>query len=285
MIWPQALVAELAARRCIVFLGSGASAGCVSEASSQTPPTWRELLDLTMGLMDAGQDRDTVEHLLASERYLDAAEIMLDIIPRADFSTFIREQFVVPRYKHSEIHEAVLRIDPKIVITTNYDDIYDNFCRQGLARDGYVVCKYSSDNLVTHLRSPARLIIKAHGCVSDPNRIVLTRSHYFTARKNHSNFYHVLDALFVTNTLFFVGYSLSDPDVQLVLENVNIAASNSNPHYAFIPNGMHQSIERAIAKTYNINFIHCQPGDYDKMLNDLQELAEQVEHLREANPS
>lgn len=55
-------------------------------------------------------------------------------------------------------------------------------------------------------------------------KIVLTKSVYFKEKQVFSNFYKVLDSLFLTNTLFFVGCNLSDPDIQLILENVTISA-------------------------------------------------------------
>ena len=45
MDWPVSLVEELASRRCIVFLGAGASAGCLSAVDRSSPPTWGVFLE------------------------------------------------------------------------------------------------------------------------------------------------------------------------------------------------------------------------------------------------
>ncbi len=283
-MWPQALIAELASRRCLVFLGAGASAGCSSAVAGHRPLTWGDFLTKLKALMHSEADKVIVDEFIQKEKFLDAAEIMFDSISPADFSRFVRQEFVNPRFKPSNIHKAVLEIDPKIVITTNYDDIYDNYCRQGEAQDGYNICRYYESHLVSDLRSPVRQIIKAHGCVSDPSQIVLTRSQYFKEKQKHSNFYKVLDSLFLTNTLFFVGYSLSDPDIQLVLENVNISAESSHPHYALIPNDLHDSIKRSASKAFNIEFIEYEAGNYEQVDNMLGELSEMVSQFRERNP-
>lgn len=183
------------------------------------------------------------------------------------------------------MHEAVLDIDPKIVVTTNYDDIYDNYCRTGMAHDGYNVCKYYDQHFVNDLRSPVRLVIKAHGCVSDPSLAVLTRSQHFKARQLHGSFYQVLDALFLTHTIFFVGYNLLDPDIQLVLENSNITARSSHKHYAFISDDLHPDIEEAAANAYNIHFIKYPKGAYAEAEKHIKELAEAVTKFRISNPS
>lgn len=269
MDWPVALIAELAARRCIIFFGAGASAGCLSADKSCKPPLWETFLTQLKAAMPAGTGFSSIDALIAKERFLDAAEIILGKVAPADFTRIVRQLFVTPRYCASKIHEAVLEIDPKVVVTTNYDDIYDNYCRTGMASDGYNVCKYYEQHLVNDLRSPVRLVIKAHGCVSDPSRIVLTRSQYFKERQHYAAFYQVLDALFLTNTILFLGYSLSDPDIQLVLENSNIAAQSSHKHYAFVSDELHPDIEQAISNSYNIHFIKYPKGQHDAAENAL----------------
>lgn len=283
--WPLALVAELAARRCIVFLGAGASAGSLSSKGGSSPPLWHKFIGELISALPSGTDLSMVNDLLEKKSFLDAAEIVMGKITPADFSRVVREQFVYPKFEASKIHESVLNIDPKIVVTTNYDDIYDNYCRSGMARDGYNVCRYYDKHLVNDLRSPVRLIIKAHGCVSDAAQIILTRSQYFNGRQGNGSFYSVLDALFVTNTILFVGYGLSDPDIQLVLENSNIAARSCHKHYALIEDGMHPDIEQAVANAYNIQFIKYGKGDHAQAEDALIDLSSRVVEHRALCPA
>lgn len=284
MNWPKALIEELAARRVIIFLGAGASAGCLSLDGLKKPPSWKGFLDGLKAAMSSGADKTTIDDLLSKEKYLDAAEIILGRISSADFSRVIRQLFIQPHYQPSRIHKAVLNIDPKIVVTTNYDDVYDNYCRTGMAINGYNICKYYDQHLIDGLRSPVRLIVKAHGCVSDPSKIVLARSQYFKERQHYSSFYTILDALFLTSTLLFIGYSLSDPDIQLVLENGNIAAPSSHTHYAAIADDILPDIEQAVAKAYNIHFLKFQSENYKEVEEALEELENAVTQFRVSNP-
>jgi hypothetical protein len=284
MDWPVALIAELAARRCIIFIGAGASAGCLSADKTSRPPLWAELLTQLKAAMPAGTDFTSIDNLIVKEKFLDAAEIILGKVAQADFTRIVRQLFVTPRYSASKIHEAVLDIDPKVVVTTNYDDIYDGYCRTGMANDGYNVCKYYEQHLVNDLRSPVRLVIKAHGCVSDPSRIVLTRSQYFKERQQYAAFYQILDALFLTNTILFLGYGLSDPDIQLVLENSNIAVQSSHKHYAFVSDELHPDIEQALSNSYNIHFLKYPKGKYDEAEKALKTLSAEVTQFRILNP-
>ncbi len=285
MNFPKALITELASRRCIVFIGSGASAGCLSQDGKKSPLTWSGFLNALIDLMNDKSDLPIINDFIQKEKYLEAAEIIKKDISPADFSRFIRDELVTPRYKPSIIHEAILDIDPKIVITTNYDDIYDSFCRTGSAQEGYNISKYYDSHIISDLRSPVRLIIKAHGCISDASQIVLTKSEYFKVRQSHSNFYKVLDSLFLTHTILFLGYSLTDPDIQLVLENVNIAAPTSHPHYFVTGNNINGAIKHANKKAYNIEFIEYTAGNFNELNDGLTILAEDVKQHRLSNPS
>ena len=286
MNWPKALITELAARRCVVFLGSGASAGCVSSDGKKSPPTWMQFLT---GLMNLIPDKTThvpiIQDFIDKEKYLEAAEIIYEVIPKADYTTFIREELETPRFAPSKMHECILEIDPKIVITTNYDKIYDDFCRTGAAIDGYNVSRYHDDHLIADLRSPRRVIVKAHGCVSDAKRIILSKSQYFKARQDYGNFYKILDALFLTNTILFLGYSMNDPDIQLVLENVNITSPTIHPHYFVVGNNTNPIIKKANNISYNLEFIEYAAGDFVELNDGLLELEELVEKTRINNPS
>jgi SIR2-like domain len=125
-----------------------------------------------------------------------------------------------------------------------------------------------------------RLVLKAHGCVSDPTKIVLGRSSYFKARRGFPAFYEILDALFLTHTLLFIGCSLTDPDIQLVLENANIAAPSSYPHYALVERMRHRSIVHAIKSSHNIQLLEYSPGVHSEAVEALERLREQVESHR-----
>lgn len=286
MDWPDSLVAEIAERRCIVFLGAGASAGCVDPASGARPPGWEQLLLDALATVRDPDIPALVESLIEKEQYLDAAEIIFSRIEAADARKFFRARFYKPHYEKSEIHELVLELDPKIVITTNYDEIYDNYCASGLARDGYSVRRYYEDNVLDEIRSTARLVIKAHGCITDTSKMVLTRSQYFLARSKYPGFFAILDSLFLVNTLLFVGYRLSDPDIALVLETAQLSVPARHPHYALVPSGRHVAITQAMRSTYNVRLLEypAPGGDHEEGIVALRELRDLVNSYRATYP-
>jgi hypothetical protein len=283
--WGDALVRELAARRCIVFMGAGASAGSISTVSNTSPPNWAKLLSsLRDQIPNTNPVYNLADSLISERRFLDAAEVLMSAVHRADFGHFLKRTLEAPRFKPSRVHECVLKIDPKIVITTNYDTIYEKYCREGNAADGYQPITYTDQHLVSRLRTPTRCIIKAHGCVLTPEDVVFSRSSYFNARHIHRSFYSVLDSLFLTNTILFLGYSLSDPDIQLSLENTNISAPSANSHYFVTESGTQQALKDAARRAYNLDFIEFPAGDFGALERSLVDLAERVVQHRIENP-
>ena len=219
--------------------------------------------------------------LLAENAYLDAAQILHDDLPAAEFAKFVRDHFEAPHYRASELHDLVIAIDPKIVVTTNFDAIYESRAASGKAAAGYNVCRYYESHLIDDLRSNRRLIIKAHGCITDPAKIVLTRRQYFEARRGYPEFFAALDAIFLTNTLLFIGSGFAgDPDMDLLLQNANISAPSSHQHYALVPAGRHPSVMGAISATHNVRFLTYPAGQHVAVLESLRALKGLVESYR-----
>ncbi len=264
-------------------MGAGVSMGSPSADDTQHPPSWRDFLLGALPSVTRTADRRYAKGLIDANQFLDAAEIVTECSDRADFDQYLRRTFIQPRFTASEMHKIILEMDPKIVITTNYDQIYDHYCNSGIAQSGYNVAKYSDKFVVENIRSRVRLIIKAHGCVSDPQKIVLSRSSYYKARRDYPGFYDLLDALFLTNTLLFLGCGLSDPDIQLILENVNISAPSSHPHYALVEKTRHRSIKAAIRVTHNIELVEYPTGRHDMATTGLLTLKNKVIAARSIN--
>lgn len=284
--WSEALVKELAARRCIIFFGAGASVTCAPTMSGfvRHPPNWPDLLAELNTRVPAGPDRVLATQLIAELKFLDAAEVIAAAINRADYADAMRQMLELPRFRQSSIHECVLTLDPKIAITTNFDQIYDKYCTGGAAAAGYNIVKYTDSHLVQQLRSPTRTVIKAHGCISQTDHMVLTRSGYFEARRQYGQFFRVLDALCLTHTILFLGYSLADPDIQLALENATISAPSTNTHYFVTPSGTHAALKNAASRAYNLTYVEFPAGNYADLNSSLDDLVDRVLAYRLSNP-
>jgi hypothetical protein len=280
--WDQAFVDELCGRRVIPFLGAGATMACtrtLTTGSSDSTPSWPQLLQL---LSDASKcsaaDVEHINDLTGKERYLDAAQIIRSNPTNQEYARILMREF--RNLDTGRLHDAVLRLDQRIVMTTNYDSAYEDLCMRGNGRDGYAVLNYYDSGLINRLRSPTRIILKLHGSVKHPEQTVLTRSEYFKAKPNNPRFFSLLQSLFATNTLLFIGCSLSDPDIQLLLENSNFGDELFG-HYAVVPSGTHEAVGRAMAQAYGLNLVEYEVSDGHQIVADsLSELADMVEAER-----
>lgn len=283
--WPPSLIEELAARRAMIFIGAGISASAEAPGGKR-PPTWKALLlDAKDRFIRSKDEKTFIQELIDKQLYLDAAEVIFDSVGQAEHREFFTENFATPNYEPSDFHKAIQEINSKIVITTNYDQTYEIQCDALRAGRGYAVRTYIDNKLLNDIRSKDNLIIKAHGCINKTESIVLTRSDYFEAKRKNGYFYHILDSLLLINTVLFLGCGMSDPDIQLILENTNIAAYSDHPHYAILPRGRHPALIKAMERTYNIKILeydHIDGDDHIHLLNSLNDLAAKVNTLRPA---
>lgn len=173
----------------------------------------------------------------------------------------------------------IYRLNSRIVITTNFDKIYETFCTS-TSTDGYKVVPYYSPSLADNLRSEVRIIIKAHGTIDDHQQMIFTRHQYHEAKKNHQAFYEILKAILLTNTCVFIGCGMEDPDVMLLLEDVKSVGTGTRPHYAIIKSGSQDKfVLQDWDRTYNVKSLSYD-GSHEQLLPELEGLFLDVDALR-----
>lgn len=275
--WPANLIEEIAYRRCILFLGSGISATS-KNSEGKNPPTWGEFISEIQKLMNTPteEDKNFIENMIRQENYLMALQAIYDLSDPGAYNKYLKDTYARGRYLASEVHKSIKSLDSKIVITTNFDKIYENLCNE----DGYVVDHYrNSKSIISNIKSPESIIIKAHGTIDDTDNIIFTGKQYYEAQGKYPEFYSLLHSLFLTNTVIFLGYSLSDPDINLVLQNINNTSNSTCPHYIILKEGTSKHIIKHWKDTYNITALEYGP-EYENLEENILELKELVEELR-----
>jgi len=270
--WPSTLITELAERRVVMFLGAG-----LSKAAHGAMPSWTNLLEQMAEKVLLKKDQDLIKKLIRYGRLLDAAELINSQILPADRRAILEKKFRLNPAPISNIYEDILSLDPKICITTNYDQLIEkNFEYFSGGTSAHQVRIFTYNNLISDLRSPARVILKVHGCVTDTSNIVLDRKSYFNAKADNPGVYETIKALCTVNTVLFIGYSMGDPDIQLVLEDINAKAKSDHRHYALVPKFEHPSLREANKHTYNVDFIEYAKDRHDLVPAALSELKDAV---------
>ena len=107
---------------------------------------------------------------------------------------------------------------------------------------------------------------------------------YNIARYQYASFYRLLDALLLTNTFIFLGCGLTDPDIQLTLENSNFSFPHCKPHYFITAAGsIPNEVAKSLLNNRNIKILTYDnsDGSHRELLEDLKRLSPLVEAKRQ----
>jgi len=276
--WPPSLVEDIARGRCVLFLGAGVSASSKTDPpENKSPKPWSEFLSfINNTYITNNHEKEYIENLIESKQFLFALQCIYSNIDKGTYHHIIEQEFSLPDYKPSRVHEYISEIDPKVLITTNFDFIYEKLVpRQAITTVVYNNCGNYSDAI----RSNKRVLVYAHGNVDSIGDIVFTKENYFTAKRDYPEFYSITQALFMTNTVLFIGCGMNDPDISLLLENVYIRTSSTKPHYNITLEGVHKSLKDDWKKSYNIETLEYGPS-HDDLAGELEELYNQIESYK-----
>lgn len=278
--WPKQLVSDLAAQRAVVVIGSGASKQAANKDGAR-PPLWGEFL--SAGVKKVG--KKGTKHIRSAIRnrdYLHACEWLKKALDE-EWPKFLREQFVTPKFHATEIHDLIFRLDSRITISPNFDDIYERRANE-ITKGNVVVKNYYEDDVTNFLRDEQQYVVKMHGSIASPDKMIFSRRDYGQARINHSAFYQALDACLLTHTFVFLGCGIEDPDIALLLENQNFTFPTSRPHYFITPKTISKDMEMSLRDNRNLKCLKYDPRDGHLLLvNAIKDLKERVEALRLAD--
>lgn len=281
--WPETLISQIAAHNFLLVVGAGASRNCVDSRGAK-PLGWLELLKQLNAKFGTGQMKAEVTKLLQHRQYLEAAEALKTHARSKSKEQDFLEMLVTltdggahadRQFQPGKLHDTLLRLDPFVIVTTNYDRILER-----ATNNGFNVHHSEFDNLAQDVRTATPLILKIHGTVDRKNGMVLTRSDYTRLRREGATALEVLQALLLTRTALFVGYSFSDLDIQLLLENALGARGGAAAHYLLTSTSTPAHLREVLKFSYGTTLVTHKADDYAEMARMLELLAESVETLR-----
>jgi hypothetical protein len=107
------------------------------------------------------------------------------------------------------------------IITTNWDLLLEGLFPDFKIFIGQEELLFSSTQAIGE-------IYKIHGCCTSPNSLVVTEDDYKSFDKRNPYLAAKLLTIFVEHPIFFLGYSLSDPNVSQILGSIASCLTNSN---------------------------------------------------------
>ena len=279
--WPEDLVRDIAARRSVLFLGAGVSRSA-ENVHGVHPREWTDFLRHLATLAPDATQRAEIIQCITDADLLTACELARKYLSVPTFRSEMIQEFSGNGYRHAQIHDDLSLVDSRLVMTTNFDKLYEN--RANHLQDNTVLVKnYYDKDVADVFRRQDRVVLKIHGTIDAPERTIFTRSQYALARRDYGHFYQMLRGLFVTHTFVFLGTSMRDPDMQLLLEDHAYRFEGSRPHYIAMPeNSARTGTLKVLEETMNLKALLYDPADNHKSLADsVAALVPKVEVARE----
>lgn len=278
--WPEDLVSDIARRRTVLFLGAGVSMNSVA-TGGRRPKNWLQLIEEASKKIPPAR-RKIVTKLLSERDYLTACDIVKRHLRTDIYETFFTTEFLEPKFEPTEIHNHIFGLDSRIVVTPNIDKIYETHANHK-ARGSIKTKHFYDDDVADAIRRSNRLVIKIHGTIDSPSKMIFTRGEYAAARTRYAEFYSIFDALLVTNTFLFIGCGPNDPDIRLLLENYTFRFRNTRRHFITIPIGALTKDEmQSIENSMNLAFLTYNPKDHhSELTKSLEDLLRRVDDERQ----
>lgn len=277
--WPEEVIQTIGRRKSVVVIGSGVSKNSTT-AKGQRPDNWEDFLK---SVCKAIADPKVVEDLIQKRDFLTACELLRSKLTSHVFMDVIQNAFQKPGFAPAKIHEHIYGLDASIVLSPNFDNIYDTYALT--TSKGTVVIKdhTSTDTAFYLAGGEHRLILKTHGSANNPDSIIFTRSDYAAARTKHSLFYELIKSLVLTHTFLFLGCGVDDPDIRLIFEDVQYAHSRLPYHYMTLPQGeVDPEVQGLISNSMKVKFLLYSPDNgHAELTSSLEDLVAKVDSYRQ----
>lgn len=186
------------------LIGAGLSRNAVV-GSGAAPPDWNGLAEgLRAELADPEDATDAVE-VISAYAHAHGRPALVERVAKA-----IRAGEAAP----GEVHQALCRLPLSVLMTTNFDNLLEDAFRS-LDKPCHAVI--DEPQLALKNPFPGPTLLKVHGDLSRPDRMILTEADFDTFLGSNPLLATVIASHFAQRSVVLIGYSLSDPDLRSIL--------------------------------------------------------------------
>lgn len=250
------------------FIGAGLSTGAGL-------PTWAQLVDeLRAGLNPTSTESNPQ---LVAQFYRNQ---------HGDFALFtlLRKALWNNRIAPSPAHRLVCSFPIRVFFTTNYDNLLETTLRSS----GKPVHVISNDHEVGLWNESEEFqVVKVHGDLDNSSSIVLTEEDYVRFLFENKAIQRKLLDTFSFRTVVFIGYSLSDPNITQIYNNIlyELGAIKRPAFILTFENDTHKIREWERRKIFPLT-IPCPSGmsRHDALVRYLNEVKQEVVKAQHQTP-
>jgi hypothetical protein len=273
---PDSLKRAYLDKRCALLVGAGASHGAGL-------PLWGGLLEETIAaaereaVIPATRAAEYRAVLRKPDKFLMVASALKEDMG-SYFDDLIERIFISSEPKPTDLHRAFTALDKlSFIVTTNYDTLIEQAFQAAHKRIP-VLSFVDGGDIQRRLARREFFLLKAHGDAARlGNGIVLTTDDYRDILYKNRGYQSLLSAMFTMNTMVFVGASLADPEINLMLSYIaDVFSPTSGPtHYALIAQEEITEIEKERwRKDFKVQLIPISKAkDYEELTEFVKALS------------
>lgn len=210
--FPKPLLEDIVNNRCIPIIGAGFSKNAKIPAG--------------MNMLDWDGLGRSIAELIPDYQYLNALDALSAYsfeYSRTNLIEKVSELLLIDSLEPGETHKAFCNLPFELLVTTNFEFLLEK---------GYNLVKKTcrpiidEDQLSITTKKQVVDLLKLHGDINHPNRLVITEDDYdrfLTAYPMLSTF---LTNLLITKTPLFIGYSLDDNDFRQIWQLIKDRLGN-----------------------------------------------------------
>jgi hypothetical protein len=253
--------------RCFILIGSGPSC-------ELGYPSWEKLAKLTyekIKQMDKISDINSYEKYLKKHQYPELFSLAEHDLggDRIALINLIKPLLQPTVKNHGVLYELISKWPFACYLTTNYDDEIATHLSK--LKEHYTVVRNRKEDF-SYLRDGASYIIqKLHSDLNHPDEVILTSNDYkrLFAESSGEYFRVKLRQAFEMFDVFIVGHSLSDPNIEYVLQIAKETASPQHPIF-MVAADFSKADEQEYFKMYNIVLVPY--SNNDKTHSELRQM-------------
>ena len=250
------IIEEKERNRLVIFAGGGVS-------RNSDIPLWWELVDRLRndGLSISDKETDLLK----------IAQLYLNQRGEKEYYEAVQKILKHKKATYNSINEIIVKLNPQHIITTNYDNLFEQIIDKEQAQ--YDVIRKDADFPNTQF---SKYLIKMHGCFECSN-IVLTEDDYLNYSTNFPLIENFVKGIFASRLVLFVGFSFTDINLKYILQKVEaILGKKKQPAYILLIDDYNETEKDYLRKK------RIQPIYYDE-IKEYIESSSKISKLKKLN--
>ena len=256
-MFDERLIRKINNGRCFVLIGSGPSC-------EVGYPSWQKLAELTYSaLKKKGKvsDQNSYKKYLENKKYPEFfRQAERDLGDRHALVDMIKPLLIPSVRNRSVLYDLLSKWPFACYLTTNYDDEIVNYLSR--LNEYFTVIRNRQEDFYSFRDGASYIIQKLHSDLNYPDEVILTSADYQRLYVEDSGQYFrdKLRQIFEMFDVLIIGHSLSDPDIDVVLQLAQKTGSPQHPIY-MVAADYTKADEREYFEKFNIVLVQYSNRD------------------------